>query len=62
LPRLFDAYQRGFDEGLDNDGFRAALLELAGLHPYETKAALEVLKASSNAIHIRYADWLLQFC
>ena len=31
LPVLLDAYQRGLDEGHDNDGFSAALADLAVL-------------------------------
>ena len=33
LPELFEAYQRGFDEGHDNDGFSAALIELVVADP-----------------------------
>ena len=33
LPQLLRAYQRGLDEGDDNDGFSAALIELASLPP-----------------------------
>ena len=33
LPDLLVAYQRGFDEGHDNDGFSAALIELAAADP-----------------------------
>lgn len=62
LRELFVAYQRGFDEGHDNDGFTAALLEVPALHPLNTRPVLERL-ASNEAGPIRkYAQWLLEFC
>jgi hypothetical protein len=33
LPDLFEAYQRGVDEGHDADGFSAVLIELAAADP-----------------------------
>lgn len=35
LRELLNAYQRGFDDGLDNDGFTTALIELAVSRPAE---------------------------
>jgi hypothetical protein len=37
LPQLFDAYQLGFEEGYDNDGFTTALVELVELHKVEVR-------------------------
>lgn len=33
LPELLRAYQRGLDEGHDNDSFSTALIELVGINP-----------------------------
>lgn len=62
LPELFSAYQRGFDEGCDNDGFTGALLEIPGLHLRETKLALQQIISSANEPIIDHARWLLAFC
>jgi|SRR5687768_13482113 len=61
LPELFLAYQRGFDDGHDNDGFTTALIELVELHPNDSRQKLLELKVSSNPIIQKYAEWLLQF-
>jgi len=62
LDDLFDAYQRGFDEGLDNDSFTAALVELVNLNKTESCKSLLRLRESSIP-HIRkYSEWLLEFC
>lgn len=62
LRQLLIAYQRGFDEGHDNDGFTAALLEIATLHPAEAKLALERLATSETACVREHAEWLMAFC
>ncbi len=62
LPELFAAYQRGFDDGYDNDGFTAALIELAALHPLDTPPALQQLVAEGNEAVRGHAAWLLEFC
>ena len=62
LPELLVAYQRGFDEGHDNDGFSAALLEIPALHPIEVQQALEILVKSSSGSTKSNAEWLLAFC
>lgn len=62
LPELFVAYQRGFDEGHDNDGFTAALLEIPALHPQEARASLERVVASAEEPARGHAAWLLTFC
>ena len=61
LRELFAAYQLGFDEGHDNDGFTSALLELQALYPVETKRALEQLIRSEIGVLRENAQWLLEF-
>ena len=62
LPQLFSAYQRGFDEGHDNDGFTAALLEIPFLFRTETKPSLtNLIKVASEKTR-GHAQWLLEFC
>jgi hypothetical protein len=43
LPQLFAALQRGEDEGQDNDGLVAALIELAAADRAAARLALEEL-------------------
>jgi len=62
LPQLFTAYERGFDEGHDNDGFSTALVELAQLFPEKTKVELTNLQYSSDPAIRAGAEWLLEFC
>jgi hypothetical protein len=62
LPELFAAYQRGFGEGHDNDGFTAALLEIPALHRTETKPALLLLMGFGGDKIREHAEWLLEFC
>jgi hypothetical protein len=62
LPQLLVAYQRGFDEGYDNDGFTAALLEIPALHPEAAPVALKRYISTSTEPLRGHAEWLLQFC
>ena len=62
LDELFVAYQRGFDEGHDNDGFSAALLEIPALFPEETMKALERIIGVAEEPIRGHAQWLLEFC
>jgi hypothetical protein len=62
LPELLRAYQRGFEEGHDNDGFTAALLEIPVVYPLEDKKALIALTKSSEDPLRGHAEWLLTFC
>ena len=62
LPELLTAYQRGFDEGHDNDGFTAALLEIPALYPGATRQALERIISSNEEPMRGHAAWLLEFC
>jgi HEAT repeat protein len=62
LRDLLVAYQKGLDEGLDNDGFSCALIDLVELNRAESAAELRSLVLDSNS-HIREnALWLLEFC
>jgi hypothetical protein len=62
LRELFAAYQKGFDEGHDNDGFTAALIELSALLPTETRAALLAIVGTETGALQDHAKWLLEFC
>lgn len=62
LPELLVAYQKGFYEGHDNDGFTAALLEIPALHPSTTKLALASIIQSSQEPIMGHAEWILEFC
>jgi HEAT repeat protein len=62
LPELFRAYQRGLDDGHDNDGFSAALIDLAASDPVRVAKALEPLARSDNGAIRERAQWLLTFC
>ncbi|MBN8733849.1 MAG: hypothetical protein J0L64_25155 [Acidobacteria bacterium] len=62
LKALLVAYQRGLDEGLDNDGFSAALIDLVEVKRQESAAELRLLACDPSA-HIRKnASWLMKFC
>jgi hypothetical protein len=62
LAELFAAYQHGFDQGHDNDGFTGALLEIPALHPVEARRALaDLVSAAADPIR-GHAQWLLEFC
>ncbi|WP_140637476.1 hypothetical protein [Methylibium rhizosphaerae] len=62
LGQLFAAYQRGFDEGHDNDGFTAALLEIPALYPAQSRQTLQRLVESREEPAKGHAAWLLTFC
>lgn len=59
LKELFAAYQLGFQQGHDNDGFTAALLDM---DLREAKEPLDALLISGNEIERSHAAWLLDFC
>src|SRR5258706_599213 len=48
LSQLLCAYQRGLDEGHDNDGFSAALIDLVTAKPSAAKPRLESLAAGAD--------------
>ena len=62
LPDLFAAYQRGFDEGHDNDGFSTALIEFVEANRDAARDVLTLLARSSDAAVRENAVWLLEFC
>ena len=62
LEQLLAAYQRGFDDGHDNDGFTAALLEIPALYPEETPPALRAITSAAAEPMRTHALWLLEFC
>ncbi|HQR99006.1 MULTISPECIES: hypothetical protein [unclassified Polaromonas] len=62
LAELLKAYQRGFDEGHDNDGFTAALLEIPALFPDQVRASLASYIATAVEPARGHALWLLEFC
>jgi HEAT repeat protein len=62
LPELFEAYQRGLDDGHDNDGLSAALIEMVAADPEDMRAALDALARSADAAVRDNALWLLEFC
>ena len=61
LPMLLDAYQRGLDEGHDNDGFSAALADLVEAKPDASRLRLDFL-AHEGRPGSKHVQWLLQFC
>ena len=62
LEVLFLAYQRGLDEGHDNDGFTAALADLAWSEPSRVRDACRKLAASGDAPMRENALWLIEHC
>ena len=62
LHDLLIAYQRGLDEGHDNDGLTTALIELATVDPLGCKEILMRLSESPTASLRDNAAWLLEFC
>jgi len=62
LADLLVAYQRGFDEGHDNDGFTAALLEIPSLFPEDARTSLASIIATAAEPMRGHAQWLLEFC
>ncbi|KQU80944.1 hypothetical protein ASE08_11785 [Rhizobacter sp. Root16D2] len=62
LRELLSAYQKGFEEGHDNDGFTAALLEIPALFPFEARSELTKLANAANDPIRAHCLWLLEFC
>ena len=52
----------GFDDGHDNDGFTAALLELPYLALVATREAASNLSVTAEEPMKGHAEWLLTFC
>jgi HEAT repeat protein len=59
LKELFAAYQLGFDQGHDNDGFTAALLDM---DLRKAKEPLNALLDHGDEMERSHAAWLLGFC
>jgi len=62
LRELLTAYQRGLNEGQDNDGFTAALVDLATVNPLGCRGVLQQLADSETGTIQENAIWLLEFC
>ncbi len=62
LSELLCAYEKGFAEGHDNDGFTAALLEIPALYPSDARSELTKLAGSANDPIRAHCAWLLEFC
>ena len=61
LPELLAALQLGFDQGHDNDGFQAALIDLVQANPTPAKEVLAKLAISPDPKVRENAVWLLEF-
>ena len=62
LPELFEALQRGLDEGRSESRFFGALLHLPELFPAETRSVLLHLRTSGSESTRKNSEWLLEFC
>jgi hypothetical protein len=62
LRELLVAYQRGFDDGQDNDGFTTALIDLVETDRNASRQVLEALAQEGDAAMRENAMWLLDFC
>lgn len=60
LPQLLIAYQRGYDEGHDNDGFSTALLQIPALFP-ESKIQVTKLLDTAEGSQREHLMWLMDF-
>ena len=62
LRELFDAKDKNYNDGHDNDSLNCFLTEIADAEPAACKAKLESLMESADFPHRNYAQWLLEFC
>lgn len=62
LPELFEALQKNYDDGHDNDGFCFFLTELADSETELCKKKLLELIDSPTFEYKNHAKWLLEFC
>ncbi|MDH5855891.1 HEAT repeat domain-containing protein [Lampropedia aestuarii] len=60
LPQLLIAFQRGYDEGHDNDGFSTALLQIPALFP-ESKTQVAKLLDTAEGSQREHLIWLMDF-
>lgn len=61
LPQLLRAYQRGLDEGHDNDGFSTALIDLFEMNQSAAAPVLRELSGAGESGIAETASWLLTF-
>jgi len=62
LPDLLEALQRGEDDGHDNNGLIAAMTDLAGATPSESRTMIDEILASGDRRIREQAGWLRQLC
>ena len=62
LPNLLSALQRGYDEGLDNDGLQSAISDLVMMNKESSKAKLHLMAEGADEIMREHIKWLLEFC
>ncbi len=62
LQELFDALEKNYEEGHDNDNLNFFLTEIADSEPQLCKKELLRLIDSSNFKYKNRAKWLLEFC
>jgi hypothetical protein len=62
LPDLLRAYQRGLEDGHDNDGLSTALIELVEGDVAAAQRSLNDLAESGDSAMRDNAKWLLEFC
>ena len=59
LPQLLRAFQQGVDDGYDNDGLTATIMELVEREPNESEAVLRELMQSDDEHMRENATWAL---
>ncbi|HTC88587.1 MAG TPA: hypothetical protein VK686_09840 [Bryobacteraceae bacterium] len=62
LRELLLAYQRGIDEGHDNDGFATALIGVVEKDKSTSRQMLRALADDTNPTMRENSLWLLEFC
>jgi len=62
LRELLVAYQRGLDDGHDNDGFTTALIDLVETNAATSREILQSLACDTDPAVREHATWLLDFC
>jgi hypothetical protein len=62
LRELLVAYQRGIDDGHDNDGFTTALIGLVETRKAASRDVLQALAQGTDPMMRENSLWLLEFC
>jgi hypothetical protein len=62
LRELLVAFQRGLDDGYDNDGFATALVGLVETNKVASRQVLRGLAEDTDPAMRENAIWLLDFC